>query len=803
MAQTRRNYAMGRPIRIGDWRVDPALDLLQRGDEIVKLEPRKMRLLMALAARPGELVLADELIDTVWKDVIVTPNSLYQSIAQLRRQLGDDAEDPRYIVTVPRKGYRLVAPVTEADDEPTKSGAAAAASPESPPRRGKVEPVSHATPAETPKSDETSTRVLDAAHVPEPAGGSTVSPRSPAASTSTPPRSIARRAALIGGALAAAAGAGLLWRRQLAGGEAPPLRLAVVAFRDESAPVDDPGLADALADEVIRQLGADSRLRVVARDSSHTFRAGALGSYEVARQLGITLLLEGTVQRSSGSVRVQLVLIDAAAGRVRWRDSLTLPAAELPRLPRLLSERTLGALGLTTAPPLDPEPPLAAFEAYVHGLQAARMRTPESLLTARAHYERAVAIEPAYAQAYAALAAAWLAEIDYGSAVDYDTALARAQEAIDRALDAAPGSAEALSVQGLLHIKRHEYDRAREPLRQAIAARPSYAAAHFWLGVTYAFQGRPREAMPHYSVAAELNPLDFQVHTRLGTETLYAGFAERALRHFGRARELAPHHPNPLWGQALVGYARGRLDDAVLGYLAALALEPRRSDLWLEMGWTALDLGLAALAARALAASVAHGGSPADPRAVGLRDGVASVAPGAASAAPTRPSSLGEWLGEAVAAAGRADAAGARDALEAITRLWPREHLAVQGAYEVFHDRLPSLDVAAVALWLRHRDADQWLALGRSELDRLEQQGFVCHSLLHQRARLLALTDAPEAALQRLHAAVAAGWRRFWRLRLDPAMKQVADRAELAALAATMQPESERQRARVARELTG
>lgn len=91
----------------------------------LELGSRRMRLLLALARRPGQLVLADELLRTVWKGVIVTPNSLYQGIAQLRRQLGDHADEPRYIATVPRKGYRLVAPVLGASEEPAQAAAIA------------------------------------------------------------------------------------------------------------------------------------------------------------------------------------------------------------------------------------------------------------------------------------------------------------------------------------------------------------------------------------------------------------------------------------------------------------------------------------------------------------------------------------------------------------------------------------------------------------------------------------------------------------------------------------------------------
>ena len=100
------------PVQIGDWLVDPRDDSLTRGAERVKLEPRTMRLLMTLAQVPGEVVSQDQLLETVWAGVVVGPASVYQSVSQLRKVMGGTEDPPRYIETVARKGYRLVAAVS-------------------------------------------------------------------------------------------------------------------------------------------------------------------------------------------------------------------------------------------------------------------------------------------------------------------------------------------------------------------------------------------------------------------------------------------------------------------------------------------------------------------------------------------------------------------------------------------------------------------------------------------------------------------------------------------------------------------
>jgi DNA-binding winged helix-turn-helix (wHTH) protein/CheY-like chemotaxis protein len=111
MPMTSTSTRLPQTLRVGDWRVDPTLDCIERNGALVKLEPRSMRLLLALAERPGLLVSFDELLVTVWKDAIVTSSSVYECVAQLRKALGDTRDPPHYIATVPRKGYRLIAPV--------------------------------------------------------------------------------------------------------------------------------------------------------------------------------------------------------------------------------------------------------------------------------------------------------------------------------------------------------------------------------------------------------------------------------------------------------------------------------------------------------------------------------------------------------------------------------------------------------------------------------------------------------------------------------------------------------------------
>ena len=122
--------ADNRLLRIGAWRVESALDEISRDGTAVKLEPRAMGVLLCLAEHAGQVVSVDQLLDAVWKDVVVTPDSVYQAVAGLRRALGDTSKEPAYIANVLRRGYRLVAPVTPwVEFHPVLGEASASASP--------------------------------------------------------------------------------------------------------------------------------------------------------------------------------------------------------------------------------------------------------------------------------------------------------------------------------------------------------------------------------------------------------------------------------------------------------------------------------------------------------------------------------------------------------------------------------------------------------------------------------------------------------------------------------------------------
>lgn len=256
-----------------------------------------MALLLRLAERPGEVVGIEELLARGWPDVIVSPDSVYQAITSLRRQLGDDSRQPRYIATVPRLGYRLIAEVTEAVE---------LAAPGQPSREQR--PQAAATPALPPVRPAT---VRPGAGV------------------------RARALGLLGIVLLVAVGvAGYRLANRGAAASAPPVAtptaatvrtLAVLPFLDLTDAMTEEPFADGMTEELIVRLSRVPGLRVSAPTASFHFKDKQPAVADIAGSLGVSYLLDGSVRKSGRTLRISARLLRADDGFVVWSGSYDRP----------------------------------------------------------------------------------------------------------------------------------------------------------------------------------------------------------------------------------------------------------------------------------------------------------------------------------------------------------------------------------------------------------------------------------------------------------------------------------------------
>jgi TolB-like protein/DNA-binding winged helix-turn-helix (wHTH) protein len=285
--------AAPRTLQIGAWSVDPLTNKIVRDGETVRLEARTMRLLLCLAEHPGETVTADELMDRVWTGTIVTPDSIYQAVAYLRRLLGDDAKTPAYIATVPRRGYRLVAKVVKPTD------AAPVAAP-------LVVPDASVHAVQRPASGwQAGIRTLGAA-------------------------------ALGAGVL----GLGIWWLAAGTGSHRAPSpalayerSVAVLPFLDlTSQAMGEEYLADGITEELIDELSKVPGLKVPPPSAVFYFKSKLMEPAVIARTLRVAYLVDGSVRRSGARLRIAVRLTRAADGFIVWSASYDRQPGDLLKL---------------------------------------------------------------------------------------------------------------------------------------------------------------------------------------------------------------------------------------------------------------------------------------------------------------------------------------------------------------------------------------------------------------------------------------------------------------------------------------
>jgi TolB-like protein/DNA-binding winged helix-turn-helix (wHTH) protein len=288
-------------LRIGDWTVDPTSGQISRDGQSTRLEVRTMRLLMCLAAHPGEVVSIDDLLSAVWSGINVSPDSVYQAVTALRRQLGDDPKHPAYIETVPRLGYRMVAKVA-------------------------------------PWVDNSSPRSVDAvAHGPK--------------------SGLARAAGLAFLLCVAIAGA-LLLRPRIVNNDPSAAALAaqsqksiaVLPFLDLTEGMKEEEFADGMTEELIDKLSKIDGLRVPAPTASFYFKGKQIPVPDIARALGVAYVLDGSVRKSGGRVRIAARLVRAENGYVIWAQAYERPLGDILMVQDDIASEVTKALRASFAP---------------------------------------------------------------------------------------------------------------------------------------------------------------------------------------------------------------------------------------------------------------------------------------------------------------------------------------------------------------------------------------------------------------------------------------------------------------------
>jgi len=492
-------------LQIGDWWADPATNELGRAGETQRIEPKVMEVLMVLASRPGAVVSREELLSIVWPGVVVGDEALTQSIIKLRRALGDNPRSPAYIDTISKRGYRLIAPVRSIED----AGTAGA----------------------------------DAAIIPQ--------PQPPA----QPRLRKFKLAAVVLVLLAAVAAYFQLSSRdsgQVAigdldapgGWDSPRTNLVTVTvqpFEWLGAGEEHAYLARGIGADLVTELSRLSGLRLIGASSAKP---------DSPAKRNARYLVSGSVQRESGTLRVNVRLIDARTNEQLWSERYERPFRDLftvqDEIVRSLVEKLTGKLTDAERQRLARRHTrsLEAYEYFLRGQALFMVRRTQDNEEARSYFRKALELDANFARAYASLAMTHAMDYRLRPSGDASPGLARAFELAETARLIDPDIPEVHWAIGFVHLQSRRYDKAIESLRKALELDRSYADAYALMGGIYTYTGQPSKTIPLLRTAMRLNPdggyLYFQI---LGRAYLFENDIEQALINL---REASARNPEDL-----------------------------------------------------------------------------------------------------------------------------------------------------------------------------------------------------------------------------------------------------------------
>ena len=548
----------------GPFRLDTANRLLMRESEVVPLKQKAVETLLVLVEGRGEVLEKDELMRRLWPDSFVEESNLTQNIYTLRKALG--AAD--YIETVPRRGYRFAAEVREWEEESAELI------------------LRESTRSKIIIEEEETREQADAEEVgARPEAEKLTRARaevSAAGRTKVLTAGRTRRRAFVfvlAGALVLAAALGVASYRGKREGPARapldfPIRsIAVVPFKSLGADEGDAYAGVGMADTLITKLSAAGRL--VVRPTSAVLKYADAGqdSLKAGRELGVDCVLDGSIQRQDGRLRVNVRLIRTSDGRALWAEKFDEQPSGVFALQDSISERVADALALRLSG--EEQKLLAkrytdnpeAYQLYLQGRYFWNKRTDEGLKKSVEYFQRAVELDPAYALAYTGLADAYIQLPAYGSTASMEV-YPKAKAAAARALALDETLAEAHNSEaGVLSYFEWDWPAAEAEYRRAIALNPNYASAHQRLGVQLAATGRPEEALTELKRAQELDPLSLIINSLVGFADLQTGRQEEAAAQLRRVVEMDRSFPPAHEFLAHVYEGKGEADEAFAEYL--------------------------------------------------------------------------------------------------------------------------------------------------------------------------------------------------------------------------------------------
>ncbi len=520
--------------KFADLELDSGRRQLSRQHAPVKLSKLSFRLLEVLLEAAPNLVSHEDLVEKVWgPHRVVSPNSLSQRIAILRRNLGDNANTPAYIEGVRGEGYRLIPAVTVEPDDPGESG----------PNPVQMEEVRQRKPLPGWVPMATLVVVLAILMLTWPIGE-------------------------------------IEYARRV--DEAEEFRsVAVLPFVNLS-PDDSHGyFAAGIHEEVINKLAKLTDLRVISRTSMLRYTDTREPIPTIARELAVDSMVEGSVRYAGGRIRVSVQLLDAARDVHMWSETYDRELKDIFKIETDIARDVAAAMYKVVSAEKEAgiaTPPTTNLEAYAHYLQGRQgmvRRNPAELRAAVAHFKAAAELDSGFALAWVGVADGLDLMAAY-SFIPLRETFDERQDAIDRALELNPLSGEPWLAFARLKDVQQQPDEAEKYYLKSIELNPGNAQAYHWYGFFLTRNGRPEEALPYLRSALDLDPVAPVVTNSLALVLRVLGRTEEALVTERKNIELNPRFINSYTNLMQMLSSTGHLDEAM--YWASAAVAADRSD---------------------------------------------------------------------------------------------------------------------------------------------------------------------------------------------------------------------------------
>jgi DNA-binding winged helix-turn-helix (wHTH) protein/TolB-like protein/Flp pilus assembly protein TadD len=507
--QTSEFYEFGR------FRVKSDERVLLRERELVPLTPKAFDILLTLLENDGRIVHKEDLMKKVWPNTFVEEGNLTQNVSLLRKALGESANGPQFIETVPRRGYRFVAPVSKIN---VTNGEQLREIPNNP------------LPPNAPSS-----------LIKEP---SPPSRKSELESRNLKLETISRRVLAVtltlAAVLATVVGIAYLGGRDKAGASTTAIQsIAVLPFVDDSPDADAEFLDDEIAESLVNSLTKLPKLRVVPRSVMVGYKGRNVDPRKVGEELNVRAVVTGRVHRHGDTISIQADLIDLDSVSQIWGQHYDRRLSDILLVQEEISRDIFENLRLKLN--VEEQKQLEAYRLYLKGRNAWNKRTPEGLQQGIDYFQQAINTDPNYAAAYAGLADCYNMQVIYGVEQPKE-GFPKAKEAAVKALEMDETLAEAHT--SLAFIKfRWDRDRveAEREFQLAIKYKPSYAPAHQWYSSYLVALERFDEAIAEARRTQELEPLSFIASSHLGWILYLSGRNDEAIATCAKILNLDPN----------------------------------------------------------------------------------------------------------------------------------------------------------------------------------------------------------------------------------------------------------------------